>query len=157
MSDDLVRRAAALVEKQKAWDAWEYPSQPAPPAMVEGEVATLVSDMADEITRLRAELATALREGMEDAARRLEELHKNHGYDAKTGEVRRRGELITCPLTIDHAIGYYRAIAEGAAHILRAAAMVDNRPSEEVIREDRDAWPDHQANDLIATAKEVKP
>lgn len=69
MSDDIVKRAAALVEKQKAWDAWEYPSQPAPPAVVEGEVATLVSDMAAEITRLRAELATARREGMEEAAK----------------------------------------------------------------------------------------
>ena len=59
MSDDLVKRAAALVEKQKAWDKWDNPRQPAPPAMVEGEVATLVSDMAAEITRLRAELATA--------------------------------------------------------------------------------------------------
>lgn len=54
MSDDLLNRAAALVEKEKAWDEWEYPSQPAPPAMVQGEVATLVSDMAAEITRLRA-------------------------------------------------------------------------------------------------------
>ena len=54
MSDDLVKRAAALVEKEKAWNEWEYPSQPAPPAMVQGEVATLVSDMADEITRRRA-------------------------------------------------------------------------------------------------------
>jgi len=60
MSDDLVKRAAALVEKQKAWDKWEYPSQPAPPATVEGEVATLVSDMADEIARLRAAINDAL-------------------------------------------------------------------------------------------------
>ena len=50
----LQKRAAALVEKQKAWDKWEYPSQPAPPAMVKGEIATLVSDMDAEITRLRA-------------------------------------------------------------------------------------------------------
>lgn len=74
------------------------------------------------ISRPAADLvATARRQGMEEAAKRLEELHKNHGYDPKTGEVRRRGELVTCPLTIDHAIGYYRALAEGIAHIRRAA------------------------------------
>lgn len=74
-----------------------------------------------EIARLRADLATARREGLEEAAKRLEELHKNHGYNPQTGEVRRRGKLITYPRTIDHAIGYYRAIAEGVAAI-RAAA-----------------------------------
>ena len=57
MSDDLVNRAAAFVEKQKAWDKWDNPRQPAPPAIVEGEVANLVSDMAAEITRLRALVA----------------------------------------------------------------------------------------------------
>jgi hypothetical protein len=70
-----------------------------------------------KITRLRAEVATARRDGMEEAAKRLEELHKNHGYNSKTGEVRRHGKLVTCPLTIDHAIGYYRGLAEGIAHI----------------------------------------
>ena len=58
---------------------------------------------------------------MEQAAQRLEELHKNHGYNPQTGEVRHRGELVECPMTVDHSIGYYRAIAEGVAHI-RAAA-----------------------------------
>ena len=77
-----------------------------------------------EITRLRAELATARREGMEEAAKRLEELHKNHGYNPQTGEVWSRGKLETCPLTIDHSIGYYRAIAEGVAHIRAAAVEV---------------------------------
>ena len=31
-------------------------------------------------------------------------------------------------------------------------APSDDRPSEEIIREDRDAWPDHQANDPIRAA-----
>lgn len=38
---------------------------------------------------------------------------------------------------------------------LRAAAG-DARPSEEIIREDRDAWPDHQANDPIRAAAAKK-
>jgi hypothetical protein len=75
----------------------------------------------DNYKRLNAALATARRDEMEQAAQRLEELHKNHGYDPKTGEVRQLGKLVTCPLTIEHSIGYYRAIAEGVAHI-RAAA-----------------------------------
>ena len=67
------------------------------------------AESANEITRLRAELATARREGMEEAAKRLEELHNNHKYNPKTGEGR------------EHDTGYYRAISEGVAHILYAA------------------------------------
>ena len=86
MSDDLVNRAAALVEKQKAWDKWDNPRQPAPPAMVEGEVATLVSDMAAEITRLRAALATVRREGMEEAAKALIEKYQSMTIHPNTPE-----------------------------------------------------------------------
>jgi hypothetical protein len=68
------------------------------------------------ISRPAADLiATARREGMEEAAKRLEELHKNHKYNRKTGE------------GSEHDVGYYRAIAEGVAHILRAAAK-DEKP-----------------------------
>lgn len=80
-----------------------------------------VTQQDAEIARLRVALATARRDGMKEAAQRLEELHKNHGYNPQTGEVWRLGKIETCPLTIDHTIGYYRAIAEGVAHILRAA------------------------------------
>lgn len=127
MSDDVVKRAAALVEKQKAWDKWEYPSRPAPPAMVQGEVATLVSDMAAEITRLRAALATARLEGMEEAAQRLEELHKKHNCDPESGALTRKlGRYDRWPeaaktAKLEHDAGYYRAIVDGVAHI-RAAA-----------------------------------
>jgi hypothetical protein len=47
---------------------------------------------------------------MDEAAKRLEELHRNHKYNPKTGEGR------------EHDVGYYRAISEGVAHILYAAA-----------------------------------
>ena len=80
-----------------------------------------IEAQAAEITRLRAELATARREGMEEAAQRLDELHKNHGYNSRTGKVHHGGKLVECPLTIEHSIGYYRALTEGTAHI-RAAA-----------------------------------
>lgn len=76
----------------------------------------LIAEQAAEIARLRADLATARREGMEEAAKRLEELHKNHKYNRKTGE------------GSEHDVGYYRAIAEGVAHILRAAAGEDRQP-----------------------------
>jgi len=55
------------------------------------------------------------------SAQRLEELHKNHGYNSRTGKVHHGGKLVECPLTIEHSIGYYRAIVEGVAHI-RAAS-----------------------------------
>ena len=64
---------------------------------------------AAEITRLRAELATARKDALEEAARRLEELHKNHKYKPETGE------------GSEHDTGYYRALAEGVAHILALA------------------------------------
>ena len=98
MSDDLVKRFEHL-----------------------GKAADLLKAQAAEITRLRAELATARREGMEEAAQRLDELHKNHGYNSRTGKVHHGGKLVECPLTIEHSIGYYRALTEGTAHI-RAAA-----------------------------------
>ena len=80
-----------------------------------------IEAQAAEITRLGAALATARREGMEEAAQRLDELHKNHGYNSRTGKVHHGGKLVECPLTIEHSIGYYRALTEGTAHI-RAAA-----------------------------------
>lgn len=76
------------------------------------------------IAELRAALATARREGMEEAAKRLEELHKNHGYNSRTGKVHHGGKLVECALTIEHSIGYYRAIVEGVAHIRAAAGEV---------------------------------
>lgn len=72
--------------------------------------ADRLETQANEITRLRAALATARREGMEEAAQRLQELHRNHKYNPKTGE------------GSEHDVGYYRATAEGVAHILYAAA-----------------------------------
>jgi histidinol dehydrogenase len=83
--------------------------------------ADRIEAQAAEITRLRAELATARRDAMEEPAQRLEELHKNHGYNSRTGKVHHGGKLVECPLTIEHSIGYYRAIVEGVAHI-RAAS-----------------------------------
>ncbi len=64
-------------------------------------------DKADaEIEKLRAALKTARRDAREEAARRLEELHRNHKYNPQTGE------------GSEHDTGYYRALSEGAAWIL---------------------------------------
>ena len=114
MSDDLVKIARAAIAAAPGYGALKETSH---------VLADALEAQAAEITHFRAELATARREGMEEAAKRLEELHKNNGYNPQTGEVWSLGKLVTCPLTIDHAIGYYRAIAEGVAHILAAAAM----------------------------------
>ena len=90
----------------------------------------LIVEQAAEITRLRAELATARREGMEEAAKRLEELHKNHNYDPESGTLTRKlGRYDRWPeaaktAKLEHDAGYYRAIAEGVAHIRAAAGEV---------------------------------
>ena len=76
----------------------------------------IIAALDPSVSQSAADLvATARREGVEDAATRLEELHKNHKYNRKTGE------------GSEHDVGYYRAIAEGVAHILRAAAK-DRQP-----------------------------
>ena len=98
-----------------------------PPFGTETSERKLMAAAADEITRLRAELAAARREGMEEAAKRLEELHKNHNYDPESGTLTRKlGRYDRWPeaaktAKLEHDAGYYRAIAEGVAHI-RAAA-----------------------------------
>ncbi len=56
-----------------------------------------------------ARIATARKDAAAEAALRLEELHKNHKYNPQTGE------------GSEHDAGYYRAIAEGVAHILALA------------------------------------
>ena len=90
----------------------------------------LIVEQAAEITRLRAELATARREGMEEAAKRLEELHKNHNYDPESGTLTRKlGRYDRWPeaaktAKLEHDAGYYRAIAEGVAHIRAAVGEV---------------------------------
>ena len=94
MSDDLVKRVLKWVGSNHN----------------QTEAIELMEAQAAEIAHLRAAIATARREGMEDAAKRLEALHKNHKYNPLTGE------------GSEHDVGYYRALAEGAAHILRAVA-----------------------------------
>jgi hypothetical protein len=54
---------------------------------------------------VEARVAQARRDALEEAARRLEELHRQHKYNPKTGE------------GSEHDAGYYRALAEGAAAI----------------------------------------
>ena len=133
MSDDLV--------KSLEWSCRDpVTHEPIDDGDYSNATVSEVKQAIAEITRLRTALAAARCEGMEEAARLLEELHKNHKYNRKTGE------------GSEHDVGYYRAIAEGVAHILRAAAKEENRPSEEIIREDRDAWPDRQTNDPIRAA-----
>jgi len=78
-----------------------------------------MTDIADKIyaatgLTLNAEAAVkvghmirlARRAALEEAARRLAELHRNHKYNPQTGE------------GSEHDAGYYRAISEGAAWIL---------------------------------------
>jgi recombinational DNA repair ATPase RecF len=65
-----------------------------------------IKALDEEIISLSAKLATARRDALEEAARRLEELHKNHKYNPQTGE------------GSEHDAGYYRALSEGAAWIL---------------------------------------
>jgi hypothetical protein len=52
-----------------------------------------------------ARVAKARRDTLEEAARRLEELHRQHKYNPKTGE------------GSEHDTGYYRALVEGAGWI----------------------------------------
>jgi len=55
--------------------------------------------------KYEARVAQARRDALEEAARRLEELHRQHKYNPETGE------------GSEHDTGYYRALSEGAAWI----------------------------------------
>jgi hypothetical protein len=72
---------------------------------------------------VKAEITQAKREALEEAARRLEELHKNHNYDPESGTLTKKlGRYDRWPESaktakLEHDAGYYRAIAEGVAHI----------------------------------------
>jgi hypothetical protein len=63
---------------------------------------------------VEARIAAAHKDALAEAARRLEELHKNHKYKPETGE------------GSEHDTGYYRAIAEGVAHIRALAKEEGN-------------------------------
>jgi hypothetical protein len=82
-------------------------------ASIEALVEKGVADLA----------AQAKREALEEAARRLEELHKNHNYDPESGALTKKlGRYDRWPESakaakLEHDTGYYRAIAEGVAHI----------------------------------------
>ncbi len=93
------------------------------------------------IAELRAALATARREGMEDAAK---------FHDEQAARAQKLADMKVSALDAKVWGDYAENHREYAAAI-RAAAP-DDRPSEEIIREDRDAWPDHQANDPISVA-----
>jgi len=62
---------------------------------------------------VEARVKQARRDAREEAARRLEELHRQHKYNPKTGD------------GSEHDTGYYRALVEGAGWI-RALEGKDN-------------------------------
>jgi hypothetical protein len=68
---------------------------------------------------------------MEQAAQRLEELHRNHNYNPESGTLTKKlGRYDRWPESaktakLEHDTGYYRALAEGVAHI-RALAKGDS-------------------------------
>ena len=94
------------------------------------EAADHIETQAARLAELEAALATARREGMEEAAKRLEELHKNHNYDHESGTLTRKlGRYDRWPeaaktAKLEHDAGYYRAIVEGVAHIRAASGEV---------------------------------
>ena len=139
-----------------------------------------IDKAAAEITRLRAELATALREVEQERDEFFNRLGRITEYldlpvDATAQRIieaiqeRVDSEREACAsvevrLVVPEGAETWTpleaweealiAFDEAFRDAIRAAAP-DERPSEEIIREDRDAWPDHQANDPIrAAAKE---
>jgi len=86
----------------------------------------LPSDMWEALAQLvkdRAALALARKDARERAAKRLEELLKNHSYNPQTGTlIDKSGKHEKWPESakaaiLEHDTGYWRALAEGAAWI----------------------------------------
>jgi hypothetical protein len=88
-----------------AFGSWTYLGPALTPAEVEARIAAAHKKWLAELNHDT--------DAMEEAARRLEELHKNHKYKPETGE------------GSEHDTGYCRAIAEGVAHI---RALSDTPP-----------------------------
>jgi hypothetical protein len=66
----------------------------------------VMASLDPKVSRATADLVTTARkDALEEAARRLEELHRQHKYNPETGE------------GSEHDVGYYRALSEGAAWI----------------------------------------
>jgi predicted ArsR family transcriptional regulator len=79
------------------------------------------------VAALEKALATARKDALEEAAKRLEELHKNHNYNPESGTLTKklgrydRWHESEKTAILEHDAGYYRAVAEGVAHILALA------------------------------------
>ena len=118
-ADLIEAQAARIAELEAVIDpvvlqaAKPFPVEEAIRKVVEGSLLTdqqkIEVYLAYKFRWIKAFFAGGRQKGMEEAALRLEELHKNHKYNPQNGE------------GSEHDTGYYRAISEGAAHI-RAAA-----------------------------------
>ena len=97
-------------------------------------------------------VATARREGIKEAAQSLIEKYQSMVIRPNTPEAWRFSILQDLRAMAGEKPNVITAADIDAAAIRAAAG--DTRPSEEIIREDRDAWPDHQANDSIRAALE---
>jgi hypothetical protein len=94
------------------------------PAEVEARVAAAQKEWLAELNHDTDALMEASRDSaLAEAARRLEELHKNHNYDPESGTLTKKlGRYDRWPESakaakLEHDTGYYRAIEEGVAHI----------------------------------------
>ena len=180
MSDDLVKRLradpnwmredypqseaayaleaqAAEITRLRAWrdaingyltEAWNSPlrDDEAPLAALKRLIKLELTAMAldPEIHKaMNAALATARRDALAEIKQDTDELIEQGRQDGMEEAAK-------------IADGRPSDCGEDIAAAIRAAARVekpsDDRPSEEIIREDRDAWPDHQANDPIRAA-----
>lgn len=103
----------AVIDPVVLQAAKPFPVEEAIRKVVEGSLLTdqqkIEVYLAYKFHWIKAFFTGGRQRGMEEAALRLEELHKNHKYNPLTGE------------GSEHDTGYYRALAEGVAHI-RAAA-----------------------------------
>jgi hypothetical protein len=109
------------------------------PAEVDARIAAAHKEWLAELNHDTDALMEAARDSaLEEAARRLEELHKNHKYKPETGE------------GSEHDTGYYRAIAEGVTHI----RVLSDTPSGMVL--DQLAQQDLRAADCIKQWPECK-
>jgi hypothetical protein len=69
-------------------------------------IRLVMAALDPKVSQAAADLvAKARRDALEEAARRLEELHRQHKYNPKTGD------------GSEHDTGYYRALVEGAGWI----------------------------------------
>ena len=129
LRDKVIEARVSQLEKAEAErDALKAENEKLRAALSRAKELFLQDEPHPKVSQAAADLvAKARRDALEEAARRLEELHRQHKYNPKTGE------------GSEHDVGYYRALSEGAGWIRALDPLVSKGAADLVAQARREA------------------